>query len=590
MSEFCFQSDNCNEKHRQIRDRIWTRETKQQHQIAMSTPATITTSSDAFIPNTKKVICILGSTCTGKSQLALDICTTFHKINTNDGDDHTNKNNNNNNNNNNIDDDDDMVVGPFELINADAMQVFRGLDIATNKPTESELHDTTVPHHMFSTVEPFPSLSTSISATTISTTSTSTCSHSSHPRHPYTVHDYVSRVDELIREIHERNHIPIIVGGTNYYIKSLFYQCMHDFRKNQWRESDDIGDRDDDVDDDRDGHKDSHSNDYSYQRLKRVMPLVAEKLHPNDRRKIRNALIRFDNKQDNEQKQQQRVTDQDQDQKQEQGQLRYPNSLFIYLSYDVRSELDQRINQRVLDMIQRGLLDELQGFYVQHRSEIESIPVNHRYEYGILQCIGYKEFEPYVTHWYNTCQSEEIERGEENENTASTVALTSSLLDQCTTGLQAATRRYARKQESWYRNTWASRDSPLVHSGILYRFDMSDPLTRRKVSQDAIRTAHEFSNDASISLRETYQVVISSDHGATGGEQQVKPWKKYFCEDCKRECNGELEYRQHLSSRAHKNVRKRLKRKRQHPETQPPNKFVSGAIDQQVDLPAAHQS
>ncbi len=393
------------------------------------------------------------------------------------------------------------------------------------------------------------------------------------------MHDYVSRVDELIREIHERNHIPIIVGGTNYYIKSLFYQCMHDFKKNRWRESDDIGDIGD-----RDGTNDNRSNDYSYQRLKRVLPLVAEKLHPNDHRKIRNALIRFDN----EQKQQ---DDESQQQEQEQGQLRYPNSLFLYLSYDVRSELDQRINQRVLDMIHRGLLDELQRFYVQYRNEIESLPVNHRYEYGILQCIGYKEFEPYVTHWYNTCQSEEIKRGEENESTASTVdALTSSLLDQCTTGLQAATRRYARKQESWYRNTWASRDSPLVHSGILYRFDMSDPLTRRKVSQDAIRTAHEFSNDVLISLRETDQVVISSDHGATGGEQQVKPWKKYFCEDCKRECNGELEYRQHLSSRAHKNVRKRLKRKRQHPEMQPPSKFVSGAIDQQVDLPAAHQS
>lgn len=80
----------------------------------------------------------------------------------------------------------------FEIVSADSMQVYRTLDIATAKPTLAERDG--VPHHLFDVADP------------------DEC---------FSVSDYTRLASSAIHEIAARGHIPMVVGGTGFYIKSL---------------------------------------------------------------------------------------------------------------------------------------------------------------------------------------------------------------------------------------------------------------------------------------------------------------------------------------------------------------------------------
>ncbi|MGL4821359.1 MAG: tRNA (adenosine(37)-N6)-dimethylallyltransferase, partial [Bacilli bacterium] len=81
-----------------------------------------------------------------------------------------------------------------EIINADSAQVYRGFDIGTAKITEEEMEG--IPHHLFGEVDPMRS---------------------------YSVKDYQMDARKYVADIHSRNKIPIVVGGTGMYIKALVY-------------------------------------------------------------------------------------------------------------------------------------------------------------------------------------------------------------------------------------------------------------------------------------------------------------------------------------------------------------------------------
>lgn len=80
----------------------------------------------------------------------------------------------------------------IEVISADSMQIYKGLDIGTSKLTKKEMQ--VCPHHMINVVSPFEN---------------------------YNVYNYVNEVKKIIPEIISRNHLPVIVGGTGLYIESL---------------------------------------------------------------------------------------------------------------------------------------------------------------------------------------------------------------------------------------------------------------------------------------------------------------------------------------------------------------------------------
>lgn len=105
-----------------------------------------------------KVVVVLGATGTGKSRLSIDLATRF----------------------------------PAEIVNSDKMQVYKGLDIVTNKVTEEERRG--VPHHLLGFVDP------NVDFTTV---------------------DFRCHASAAVESIVRRNRLPIIVGGSNSYIKAL---------------------------------------------------------------------------------------------------------------------------------------------------------------------------------------------------------------------------------------------------------------------------------------------------------------------------------------------------------------------------------
>lgn len=90
-----------------------------------------------------------------------------------------------------------------EVVSADAMQIYQGLDIATNKVTQEEMQR--VPHHLMSFLDPL----------TLG----------------YSVKNFRDKAVRLLDEIWSRNCLPVIVGGTNYYIESLVWQMLIDDKK-----------------------------------------------------------------------------------------------------------------------------------------------------------------------------------------------------------------------------------------------------------------------------------------------------------------------------------------------------------------------
>lgn len=107
----------------------------------------------------EKIVFILGATATGKSKLSINFATSF----------------------------------PAEIINSDKIQVYKGLDIVTNKMKESDRRG--VPHHLLGFIDD--------------------------PNADFTVHDFCHHVENSISQIKERGRVPIIVGGSNTYIEAL---------------------------------------------------------------------------------------------------------------------------------------------------------------------------------------------------------------------------------------------------------------------------------------------------------------------------------------------------------------------------------
>jgi tRNA dimethylallyltransferase len=79
-----------------------------------------------------------------------------------------------------------------EIISADSMQIYRGMDIGTAKPSKEELKE--VRHHLIDIVE---------------------------PTEFYSAGQYISTVSEIIEDLHKKNKIPVVVGGTGLYIRTM---------------------------------------------------------------------------------------------------------------------------------------------------------------------------------------------------------------------------------------------------------------------------------------------------------------------------------------------------------------------------------
>ncbi|XP_058741827.1 adenylate isopentenyltransferase 5, chloroplastic-like [Vicia villosa] len=122
----------------------------------------------AFLTEKKNVLFIMGATGTGKTKLSINIGIQF----------------------------------PSEIINSDKIQVYKGLDIVTNKVPESE--QCSIPHHLLGIIDD--------------------------PDYDFTVNDFCKKMVETIDAIVENGHLPIIVGGSNSYLQVLVDDPIYAFR------------------------------------------------------------------------------------------------------------------------------------------------------------------------------------------------------------------------------------------------------------------------------------------------------------------------------------------------------------------------
>lgn len=210
-----------------------------------------------------------------------------------------------------------------EIINGDAIQVYKGLDIGSAKVAEEEKEG--IVHHLFSIMN--------------------VCED-------YSIYNYQVDCRKMIKEIQDRGHTVIIVGGTGLYIKSALY----DYTLEEKMEN-------------IDWEYDGMSTLELYQRLISMDKDI--EIDKNNRRRVIRALNYY-------------IENGKSIRENNQGNKLLYDTIFIGLTMD-REKLYQRINDRVDKMVDMGLLDEVRSFYDKN---IRSKP--------LLSGIGYKEIYEYM--------------------------------------------------------------------------------------------------------------------------------------------------------------------------------------------------
>lgn len=214
-----------------------------------------------------------------------------------------------------------------EIISADSLLVYKGLNIGTAKPTLEEREG--VPHHMIDVVEPTESFSVS---------------------------DYEEMALPIVERLLAEGKTPIICGGTGFYINSLLYKSQfgnvganEELRAEYERLAEEKG------------------KEYVYSILQEKDPESAKKLHYNDLKRVIRALEIYD------------VTGKAKSLQQD---APIPRFDFEAVSIDYpRDKLYNRINLRVEQMFAQGLMEEVQGLLRDGVTE----------DMQCMQGIGYKE-------------------------------------------------------------------------------------------------------------------------------------------------------------------------------------------------------
>ncbi len=244
----------------------------------------------------------------------------------------------------------------LEIISGDSIQVYRGLDIGSGKVTEQETQG--IRHHLIDILSPKESYS-------------------------------VSMFQSMARELMDSSEKPMIIcGGTGLYLKA----CLYDYTFEN------------EVEEAYDPSLDAYTNEQLYEMLKETDPLQAEKIHPNNRRRVMRSLTI----QKNTGKKQSDI------EKEQKHELLY--DAFIIGCTLEREHLYSRINQRVENMFSKGLEQEVKHL----------LDVGVKFEDTCMEGIGYKEWKDYFE---GTCTSEDVMH--------------------C---IQKHSRNFAKRQYTWFKN------------------------------------------------------------------------------------------------------------------------------------------
>ncbi|MBA3060657.1 MAG: tRNA (adenosine(37)-N6)-dimethylallyltransferase MiaA [Nitrospirae bacterium] len=226
-----------------------------------------------------------------------------------------------------------------EIISADSMQIYRGMDIGTAKPSEEQRMS--IKHHMIDIIS---------------------------PSEPYSVGRYIEDVTPVIDELHRKGKIPIVAGGTGLYIKAMT-RGIFSGPSADWKLREELAS----LEEGQSGAL------YSY--LQELDPEAASKIMPADTRRIIRALEVCLKTQKGISEFQQKLT----------TPLPY-EFIKIGLKRD-RKELYRMLEERVDKMIEAGLIEEVK--------KLTSLVSNSKlqtpnFELSCMQAIGYKEIAMYL--------------------------------------------------------------------------------------------------------------------------------------------------------------------------------------------------
>ena len=262
-----------------------------------------------------------------------------------------------------------------EIISADSMQVYRHMDIGSAKIMKEEMEG--VPHYLVDVLE---------------------------PEEEFNVVRFQQMAKEAAERIWEKGKIPLVVGGTGFYIQALLYDI--DFTENDGDES--YRRQLEQKASDEEGASEL------YEMLKAVDLKAAQEIHPRNLKRIIRAL-EFHHQTGK------KISEHNETQRQKSS----PYNYAYFVLTDERSRLYERIDQRVDLMMEQGLLDEVR--YLKERGV--------RKDSTAMQGLGYKELYAYLEGEYP--------------------------LDEAVRIIKRDTRHFAKRQLTWFKRErdviWADK-------------------------------------------------------------------------------------------------------------------------------------
>jgi len=464
---------------------------------------------------------VVGTTGAGKTKLSVDVC---------------------------------QAIGG-EVINADALQMYRGLDVATAKVSDAEAQG--VPHHLMSFLEPWETFS---------------------------VQDFRDKAEAAIDEVLSRGKLPVVVGGTGYYVQALLRDSLlapaavgapgADARAAQ-----------------RSGKRgrppelpagwDSMG---PYERLVAVDPASARRLHPANERRVTAAVDAFLRSGVPISEQRRAQAERARLDAESDPSVRGPFVRVLW-AHAERSILGRRLDARVGSMLQGGLLQEvaalrrlvrLHGRDPDTGAVAEASGSSPALEAdgpsGLFIAIGYKELAAYM----GVLEATHREVGDHPMAARAVddgvIALDSpsedgweredAALREAVRHLQLRTRQYAKEQATWIRKRFRERGVGLV------RVDTSDPSRWDELAAlpaveslrplDVLRREVE---TGAMPAREVLAEFVVPPDSSTASASAA--WLKYRCRICDALLDGPSEWENHLGSSGHRSEVAGLRRRAQ---------------------------
>jgi tRNA dimethylallyltransferase len=343
------------------------------------------------------------------------------------------------------------------------------------------------------------------------------------------VEDYKREAAKVIREIRARGNLPILVGGTQYYVDPLLF-------------TDVILDQVQQTDSSKSFPILDEPTEVLLQELRKCDPVMAERWHPNDRRKIMRSLEIYLHTG----KPASQFYAEQEARKAAVVNGETPTNLWeklLFWVYSDRQVLTDRLDARCDKMLNAGLLDEVHQLY-DYKKQVENNGQQTDMTKGIWQSIGYKQFEPYLRGIDEGKDAKEIEK-----------LKLAGLED-----MKAATRRYANYQTKWIRIKQMRRlqdEGPQAVSS-LYLVDSTDVSQfQANVVEPAAKVTELFlqgkQRPAAEEMSQTAREVLS-------GAAELRPKEVLIqrtCEMCQTVLVTEEAWQRHIKGVGHKRVAKR---------------------------------